>query len=319
MMANMGRALAICGWLAWQTRRRVGGLVGQAIAPALALVLVIVGLLPAVLPLLDPQPQDATVEDVIGGDVSQPDGWVRLVGRTIPLEMSPTGAPGNYGLLIDGANPLRAIVVRAPTLVARDEIAVTGHLTDATVLVTEDLPIEATVAGTPPVIVGDRLLTLDATPKPVRAVMWPLGIPALMLAAVLLVGARVGYPIFRPTVSVDVLARPLAVGERIPTAFGGRVGPLAADLADPAGALLLMRRDERANLLTVQPLAAEHGPAPKPVLIGGGWTAGRIGSVHTVSETIAALEVRSELVEATFLFARDAERDRVAAHISIDR
>ena len=94
---HMGRALAICGWLAWQTRRRVGGFVGQAIAPALALVLVIVGLLPAVLPLLDPQPQDATVEDVIGGDVSQPDGWVRLVGRTIPLEMSPTGAPGATG------------------------------------------------------------------------------------------------------------------------------------------------------------------------------------------------------------------------------
>ncbi len=317
---HMGRALAICGWLAWQTRRRVGGFVGRAIAPALAVILVIAGLLPAVLPLLDPQPENATVEDVIGGGVSEPDGWVRLVGRTIPLEMSPTGTPGNFGLLIDADNQLRAIVVRASTsVVARDKVAVTGRLAAATVAVAEDLPIEATVAGTPPVIVSDQLLTLDKIAKPVRAVMWPLGIPALMVAAVLLVGVRVGYPIFRPTVSVDVLARPLAVGERIPTAYGGRVGPHAADLADPAGALLLMRRDERANLLTVQPLATEHGPAPKPVLIGGGWTAGRIGSVHTVSETVAALEVRSELVEATFLFARDAERDRVAAHISIDR
>jgi hypothetical protein len=38
-----------------------------------------------------------------------------------------------------------------------------------------------------------------------------------------------------------------------------------------------------------------------------------------VSETVPALIIRSELVNATFLFARTAERDRVAALVAVDR
>jgi hypothetical protein len=41
--------------------------------------------------------------------------------------------------------------------------------------------------------------------------------------------------------------------------------------------------------------------------------------VHTVTETVPALEVRSELVDATFLFARNPERDRVAALVTVDQ
>jgi hypothetical protein len=55
------------------------------------------------------------------------------------------------------------------------------------------------------------------------------------------------------------------------------------------------------------------------VLIGGSWTSGRIGAVHTVTETVPALEVRSELVDPTFLFARNTEHDRVAALVTVDR
>ena len=73
------------------------------------------------------------------------------------------------------------------------------------------------------------------------------------------------------------------------------------------------------NLLTAQPLADEGGPAPAPVTIGGSWTSGVIGTVHTVRETVAALRVRSELVDATFLFARMGERDRVAALVAVER
>ncbi|MGI8657987.1 MAG: hypothetical protein ACR2K4_04345, partial [Candidatus Limnocylindria bacterium] len=91
------------------------------------------------------------------------------------------------------------------------------------------------------------------------------------------------------------------------------------DLAEPSGALLLVRRDGRGTVLTAQPLADGDGPAPKPVRIGGGWTAGRVGSVYTAAETVAALHVRSELVDAVFLFARGSERDRVAALVAVER
>lgn len=316
----MGRLLAICGWLAWQVRRPLRQL-GTALPIAVAVLLVIVAALPIVIPQLDPQPQDATVQEVVDGAVTEPAGWIRLQAHVIvPLSEAPTDERGRYGLLVDETDELRAIVLRSEQPITADEsTAITGHLAEATVVVEEDLPIEATVAGTPPTVVPDRLLELDPTPKPVRVVLWPLSIPPLLLAAMLVVGSRVGYPVFRTTSEIDVLTGPLGPGERLPAAYGGRIGPNIRALADPGGALLLVRRGPKGNLLTAQPLADDGGVAPAPVTIGGSWTSGRIGYVYTVSETVAALLIRSELVDATFLFARRAERDRVAALITVER
>lgn len=292
---------------------------GRAIAPVLAVGLLLLAAAPIVLPLFDPQPEDVTVQQIFDGTTTHPDGWLRLRGRLSPLADTPTGQRGSFALLIDEANPLRAVAVQGSNdLEPVDSTIVTGTLTPGSVIVEEDLPIEATVAGTPPRIVSDRLVVLDQATTPARSVLWPLAIPPLLLAAVLFVGSRAGYPIFRPTAEIDVLANPLAPGERIPTAYGGRIGPTEADLADPGGALLLVRGGPKGDLLTAQPLA-DDGPAPSPVTIGGSWTSGRIGSVFTVRETVAALRLRSELVDATFLFARSAERDRVAALVAVDR
>ncbi|HEX7196948.1 MAG TPA: hypothetical protein VF364_08965 [Candidatus Limnocylindria bacterium] len=292
---------------------------GRAIAPLLAVGLLVLAAMPVVLPLLEPQPEDATVQQIFDGTTTHPEGWLRLRGRITPLAETPTGERGSFALLTDEENPLRAIVVEASSdLEAADRTAITGTLTAGSVVVAEELPIEATVAGTPPRIVSDQLVVLDPATTATRSVPWPLAIPPVLLAAILLIGARAGYPIFRPTAEIDVLANPLAPGERIPTAYGGRIGPTEADLADPGGALLLVRRGPKGNLLTAQPLT-DGGPAPSPVTIGGSWTSGRIGSVFTVRETVAALRLRSELVDAIFLFARTAERDRVAALVAVDR
>jgi hypothetical protein len=241
----------------------------------------------------------------------------------VPLEESPTGEPGTYGLLVDANNALRSIVVRAEDpLTADASTMVTGTIGPATVAVVpiqDSLPIEATVAGTPPRIVPDRIVELDPVAKPERAVVWPLAIPPLLLGLLLLVGSRVPYPLFRATSEVDVLVAPLGVGERVPAAFGGRVGPTERRLADPGAVLLLLRRGPKGELLTAQPLADDGGIAPQPVTIGGSWTSGRVGYVHTIRETVPALALRSELVDATFIFARTTERDRVAALVSVAR
>jgi len=285
-----------------------------------AVVLLVLATVPIALPLLNPQPEDVTVQQIFDGATSHPDGWLRLRGRITPLDESPTGQPGSFALLVDEANPLRAVVVEGSSeLEAQASIALTGTLSAGAVAVEEELPIEATVAGTAPRVVANQLVALDPAPTPMRTVLWPLAIPPVLLATILLLGTRAGYPIFRPTSEIDVLASPLTPGERVPSAYGGRIGPNQADLADPGGALLLVRRGPKGNLLTAQPLTDGDGPAPAPVTIGGSWTSGRIGEVHTVRETVAALQVRSELVDATFLFARTAERDRVAALVAVDR
>ena len=319
-----GRILATCGWLAWHVGRpfRATPLrrLGSAPVVAVAVLLLAAAAVPIVAPLIDAQPEDVVVQQIFDGATTHPDGWIRLTGQVVPLSESPTGERGSFALVVDADNPLRAVVVEADDRPgAADRAQLTGHLVPAGVVVEEELPISATTAGTPPRVVPDRLVGLDAVPKPVRSMLWFLAIPPTLLAAALLVGVRAGYPIFRPTNEIDVLASPLGVGERVPTAYGGRIGPNERPLADPGGALLLVRRGPQGSLLTAQPLADDGGVAPAPVLIGGSWTSGRIGAVHTVSETVPALELRSELVNATFLFARNTERDRVAALVAVER
>lgn len=316
--------MAILGWMAWVIRRpldrRGWSRVGNFVAPALAVVLLVAAAAPIVIPLLDAQPEDAAVQQIFDGTVMHPEGWVRLRGRVTPLTESPTGEPGTFGLLIDADRRLRAVVVQATgPLEAAAETTVSGTLMEQSAVVSEELPIEATEAGTPPRVVPDRIVVLDEPPKPVRVILWPLAIVPALVAVGLLIGSRIGYPVFRPSLEIDVLARPLAAGERVPTAYGGRIGDNHAQLGEPGAALLLLRRDPRGLLLSVQPLAEDGGPAPRPVLVGGSWSTGRTGWVHTVAETVAALHVRTELVDAIFLFARSAERDRVAAMVAVDR
>ena len=286
----------------------------------IALILTGAAAVPIVAPLLDPQPEDVTVQQIFDGTTTHAEGWIRLRGRVVALRQSPTGERGSFALLVDTDNPLRAIALRGQEPPREADVAeLTGFLTPATVTVEEELPDEARMAGTPPRIVPDQIVGLDSVAKPQRSIPWPLAIPPVILAIVILLGVRAGYPVFRATTEIDVLAGPLAVGERVPTAYGGRIGPNERPLTDPGGALLLVRRGPNGNFLTAQPLTDDGSVAPGPVLIGGSWTSGRIGAVHTVTETVPALEVRSELVDATFLFARNTERDRVAALVTVDR
>ena len=291
----------------------------------IAIALAVLAALPIVIPLFGAQPTDATVQQIFDREVAEPNMWLRLQGRLFPLTNSPTGQDGTFAVLVDEANGLRAIVVQsdapfpdtAPAEIA--PAAITGRLLPLGANLRDELPIEATVFGTPPRIVPDRVLQLDPAITAERTIWWPLSIIPALLAIALAIGIRTGYPIFRPSKVVDVLAAPLGPGERLPAAFGGKVGSNARELADPGAALLLVRRGPRGNLLTAQPLPDDGGVAPAPVTIGGSWTSGRVGDVYTVNETVPALLVRSELVNATFLFSRTAERDRVAALVAVDR
>ena len=318
-----GRFLALCGWLAdlvlRPLRRTPLRRVGRAPAVVLGVILLVLAAVPIALPLLEPQPQDVGVQDIFDGAVSDSDGWVRLQGRLFSLSEAPTADhDGPFALLVDADAPLRSIVVATE----KDDPAstvLTGRLRTATVVVEEELPIDATVAGTPPRVVPDVVVLADPVAAPLRQVWWPLAIPPALLGVLILIGARVGYPVFRPTVEVDVLAAPLAAGERLPAAFGGRIGPHRRDLVDPGGVLLVVRRGPKGSLLTAQPLPDDDGPAPQPVIIGGGWSTGRVGYVFAINESVPALVMRAELVDATFLFARVSERDRVAALIGVER
>jgi hypothetical protein len=316
----LGRALGVCGWLAWQVRRPFGNRSGRRAAPyVLAALLLVLAASPIVVPMLDPQPQDVTVQEIIDDAVTEQSGWVRLRGEIVPLPESPTGERGEYALLVDEANTLLSIVMTADEQPgAVESTMVTGHVVPAVALV-EEVPFEATVFGSPPDVVADQIVELDPVAKPERVTWWPLSLLPLALAVLLIIGALVGYPVFRQTSEIDVLSTPLGPGERLPAAWGGRLGPNERDLGDPGAALLVVRPGPSGNVLTAQPLPDDDGPTPPPVAIGGGWTRGRVGYVHTATESVPALTVRTDAVDATFLFARTGERDRVAALVAVDR
>jgi len=326
MRRMIGRILAFGGWMAWQVSRRlatlpaIGPRVARYGATGVAALLLLLAAVPFIIPLFDAQPQTITVQAILDGRTHDADAWVRLSGNVVELETSPTGAEGAFALLADRINPLRSVVVEGdirPLL--GEQTNVTGRLTEAIVVIdTDELPIEATVAGTPPTIVNDRVVLLDAAPKAERVSLWPLSILPLLAAILVFIGGRIGYPVFRESFEVDVLAGPLAAGERVPAAFGGRVGSNRAELSEPGAVLFMVRRGPKGNVLTAQPLA-EAGPAPAPVTIGGGWTSGKTGYVYTVTETVPAMVVRSAEVDATFLFAKPSERDRIAALIAVGR
>ena len=318
-----GRFLAICGWLAKQARRPFGGPL-SALRPWAPLVvaglLLVLAAMPIVVPMLQAQPEDVTVQQILDSAVSEPTGWIRLQGRVVPLTESPADEPGRYGLFVDEADTLQAIVVRSDGPITHaDSTAITGHLTGAIVVIEEDLPLEATVFGAPPAVVPNLLVQLDGAALPERVTWWPLSILPVLLAVVLIVGAWAGYPVFRPTSEVDVVSSPLAPGERVPAAFAGRLGGSVRELSDPGAMLIVVRPGPDGNVLTAQPLSDDESPAPPPVRIGGGWSRGRIGWVYTVSEAVPALRLRAESVDATLLFAKTGERDRVAGLVAVDR
>jgi hypothetical protein len=330
MLRVIGRVLAVCGWLAWQVQRPiVRGPVrrfgGRRLVAGLAAIVAVLALAPLVVGLAQDQPQDASVDALFDHAVTHPDGWVRLHGRTVSLAVDPTtlaDTTTEYGVLVDADETLRAVVIGMSNRVPEAELTtVTGHVVPATVAepdVQAELPIEATVFAHPPEIVTDAIVMLDASAFPERVVWWPLTLVLGVLAAVLAIGAWAGYPVFRSAREVDVLARPLGPGERIPAAVGGRVGDRRIELADPAEALLLAGRGAHGPVLTIQ-LMPTGGPAPQPVSIGGGWTAARVGYLHVLGETVPALEVRAEHADATLLFARRSERDRAAAMVATER
>ena len=326
----IGRFLAFCGWLAWHAQRRVvvgplRRLGAQRAVWAVAGIIAVVAFVPLVAGVAQDQPQDVTVQDLFDDGVTHPESWVRLRGLTVPLADDPTNLAASgagYGLLVDAVVPLRAVVVESDaTIAAAESTMLTGHIVPTTVA-TEDvqaeLPIEATIAGTPPQVVADEIVRLDISPFPTRVVWWPVTLLLLLLAAALAIGAWAGYPVFRAAREVDVLARPLGPGERIPAAVGGRLGDRTIDLGDPAEALLTGGRGARGSVLTIQLMPA-GGPAPPPISIGGGWTTARVGYVHVLGETVAALHIRAEHADATLLFARRSERDRAAAMVATER
>ncbi len=198
---------------------------------------------------------------------------------------------------------------------------ITGHLAGAIVAVEEDLPLEATVFGAPPAIVPNLVVQLDAAALPERVVLWPLSILPLLLAVVLVIGAVVGYPVFRPTSEVDVVSSPARARRAGPGRLRAAASARRSAISPTRAAPLIVVRPGPKRQRAHRPAAVGRRTAPRRrrcrSAVAG--RRGRIGWVYTVSEAVPALRLRAESIDATLLFAKTGERDRVAGLIAVDR
>jgi hypothetical protein len=281
--------------------------------------LVVAAMIPIIASFGGSYPQEINVSEILAGKVSRADQWVRVPGRIEALSDVESQIEGSFYLVHDAKDPSLSLLLRSDTRLERLPDVPTGHLE----VVAVELPGYASAtdptAGTKRRVIPDRLLALDLTPTPSRAsIAWPLVLLLLLLAGILFVGNRFGYPLYEETREVDVLARPLAPGERLPVVIGGRVGDQRVPLHNPVEGLLLVSAGARGPELAVQLLLGGGGQHAAPVPVGE-WTAGTVGYVHTLREHVAALALQAEQIDAILMFATIAERDRAAGRVSIRR
>jgi hypothetical protein len=323
-MARVTRLLALCGWIAWALRRVLGDrprFLGSSRLRAGVVIGVLIGLtgVPFALSFQGDQPEQATVGDVVAGAIERADRWIRVRGEVRPIEASELQIPDldRYALLFDAEDPTLAIAVRGDDP-PRGQVTVTGRLAPFAVALPGFSPADQP-ATSEPRLVPNLILELDREPYPERQVVWGWSLLPLGIAGLLGIGLRLGYPIVRRGRETNVLARPLAPGERLPVALAGRVGERRIPLHDPAEAVLLVSPGRRGGVLTIQLLGDQPGRHAAPVSVGEGWATGQVAWVHTVRESVPALVVETEAADAVLMFASPVERDRAAALVGAGR
>lgn len=315
------RLAVACGWVVHLLRRAFGWL--RVIPPtaavvALMVVLVALSAVPIVIAARERQPQEVTVEDVLADQVTDAEGWIRLRGAVEEVAVEST-LEGMYALLHDRDDSTLAILLRSDAPIDDDLTAVTGHLVPFGVALAGYEPVtEPAEAPGAPRVVGDRLMELDAEPYAERSIAWGLVILPLVLVGLLGIGLRTGYPVFRVAREVDVLAQPMAPGERVPLIVSGRLAEHRISFDEPTEALLLVARSPQGGILTVQLLPSDGGYIA-PVAIGPGWTRGTVGYVYTVREEVPALAVEAEETDVILMFGSITERNKAAASVALER
>ncbi|MDQ2940795.1 MAG: hypothetical protein M3R05_01245 [Chloroflexota bacterium] len=315
------RILLIFGFLASIVERGLGFIHGRILRGRRTWIVVGLLVAAATIPIFasfrGSHPQEVTVGEILAGKASRPDGWVRVPGTIESLLGIPSDVEGTMYLLHDAKDPSLSIVLRSGTRLQRLPEAPTGHLEVAAIQIPGYASATDPAAGSQRRVIPGQLLALDATPAPRASIAWPLVLLPLVVGAILFVGNHFGYPLYEETREIDVLATPLAPGERLPVVVAGRVGEHRSPLHDPVEGLLLVSAGSRGPELAVQLLlGGGRHVAPEAV---GEWTAGTVGYVHTMREHVAAIALQAEQIDAILMFASIAERDRAAGRVSIRR
>ncbi|HET7521093.1 MAG TPA: hypothetical protein VFK61_06105 [Candidatus Limnocylindria bacterium] len=170
------RLLAAVAWLPHQLRRLAGGR-GMAVI-LIAIGLAVLSAIPTLVIATTPYPWTVTLEELEQGRFEGMPTWVRVNGELRPIEDGPPTRMNLY----DPAAEERFLTVEFEGPMQPGATEVTGRI------YTDVRPEFGGIAG----------LHADVGPVPEEDQPWPLILAPLLVALLLLVGVRLGYPVLRP-------------------------------------------------------------------------------------------------------------------------
>jgi len=290
-MTPLDLGAAVSGWLATTLDRRVSTRGTWLIV----VVLVAISLVWTYLIGSSPRPTDLTFEDIRTGSIPAMTSWARVEGDLRPYpnsdslyELHDTGDPSLYLIVIsDAALPLGHQVM-------------TGQIS----------PTAGKTTGN----IGSLEPDIPAVPKRNEpfAIIW---LPAA-LAAVILLGRRLGYPVVRRERSKLLHAPPLAPGERLRAQRSGRIGSEHVSPAEAVACEVEVRRGGDAHeLVLIDDAPAPAGrPAEQIIRVRRSVPIARLKICRTTSCDRGVL-VRAQSADLVLVFRERSERDRLVTSL----
>jgi hypothetical protein len=286
----LDRPIAASGRLAAALRARGRWVPRAAIAGLLA-----VFLIPIVIVAATPQPTVIAFEDLKAGLLPPMTSWLRLEGelRPVPDDLRPSTIDVPYlYTLTDSANDRLSVSIEANAPLEVGHGQVTGRISGA-----------GSVPGTVSTI------TVDVPTEPERHDPWLLlAVPAI-LAALIVVGQRSGYPVVRRDRPPRSPAPPLRPDDSLVAKWSGRIGSDVADRAAMRPCTVAVTTDVDVCQLFVHEAGtartvATRRASPKSRLRIC-WTDG----------CKPALEIHASMADILLMFENVADRDRLAASL----
>ena len=240
---------------------------------------------------LTPTPMPISFADLREGHYASRESWLRLEGDLEPSDVTTQGYIAY--VLRDSADPSQAVTILAPSPLPTGHTQVTGQ------------PLGGVRApGT------FEALYADVPPEPARSDPWLLVALPTLVALVLILGERAGYPVMRAESPARASgATPLGAGETIAAEWNGQIGNEEVPSASARPCTVAVTGDEEVAMLVLTDVGGVRQVPVRRATPKASGRACRIGGCRP------GLEVHATGSDIVFEFDSVADRDRLAASL----
>jgi hypothetical protein len=281
------RVVAVPGWLASLVRRAVGG--STRATWVVVAVLVLMSALPTIAIGSSQRPTDLTFDDVRLQQIPANTTWVRLEGELVEVK----NANGSVYHLYAEGDPEHYIIVTAPVPLDVGHVVLTGHLS-----------LGAQGAGT----IG--FLDADVPPVPRRDEPFQLILLPAVIAILIAVGMRLGYPVIRRDRRPRSQAAALPTGATLAAGWSGRIESQVVAHGQPIACAISLAPDPKLPELSDLVLDAS----------GASWSVRLRRSAPTrpirscrLGGSKPGVEIHAQTADVVLVFDDLATRDRLLA------